>query len=122
MHHPLLPPYGWCSENKTDGISYLQVNLGEVYVIDSVSTWGHRLISLWVTSYNLSYGIDGATFVQYFDNPLPGNLDNVNEKKNILKRSIIAQYLRFTPITWYWWRSMRIEATGTSLVSYLLHF
>lgn len=47
---------------------------------------------------------------------MEGNDDTNYDTGNqvLLNPSIIARYLRFTPLTYYKWPVMRIEATGTS--------
>ena len=101
----------WCAANNNNPSSYVQVDLGDLHRIDSVSTWGYS--NSWVTSYDLEYSIDGITFVSNcVTNPFIGNHMSRNEKKNLLIPNIAARYLRFTPRTFNLWKTMRIEATG----------
>ena len=108
--------YAWCAGNS-NGESWLQVDLGKPYLIQYVVTWGRNSPNneQWVTSYNLSYSLDGITFINDdISNPLNGNENDYDESVNLLDPMIIAQYLRFTPITWNEHPSMKIEASGIS--------
>ena len=109
--YPSVTVYdAWRAENNDNPSSYLQANLTSLYNITSVSTWGRQSANQFVTSYDLSYSIDGDTFISY--GLLTGNSDTTTQQKNFLIGNIIAQYLRFTPITWSGWKSMRIETSG----------
>ena len=100
---PAVDVDAWCSRDNIDPLSYLQVDLGDIFQIESVSTWGRQgQYEQYVSSYNLSYSIDGVTFISDdIPNPLIGNADQTTEQRNNLNSNIIAQYLRFTPITYY---------------------
>ena len=107
---------GWCSNYFNDPTSSLEVDLGELYIIYSVSTWGIQDYGYgdeWVISYNLHYSTDGNNFISYINNPLQGNNDSNNEQKNVLNPYIITRFLRFLPIEFHHWKSFRVEASGS---------
>lgn len=119
----------WCSLAAFNTSSYFQADLGELYIIYSISTWGiddYCCGPEWVESYDLEYSIDGISFISYINNPLPGNVDYFTEQNNALQPTIVAQFLRFIPVSFQNWKSMRVDASGSSLVSpyaciYLVH-
>lgn len=47
-----------------DGDHYLQINLTRVYGINSVTTFGDGTMANWVTSYNLTYTMDGIKWME----------------------------------------------------------
>ena len=99
--------------------SYLQVDLGALFLIDSISTWGYvgwRRYDTWVKSYNLTFSIDGEIFTPYIHNPLQGNINVNDEKKNVLSQNIVTQYLRFIPIEFHDWKGFNLDASGYSYV------
>ena len=110
---------GWCSNSLNDPDSYLQVDLDGLFIIYSVSTWSvddYGYGYEWVISYDLQYSVDGVSYSSYVNNPLPGNSDPYNEQKNVLEPKVIARYIRFVPIEFNNWKSMKINAAGASLV------
>ena len=112
---PQIFSQAWCTELVPNDGSWLQVDLLNVHIIESVSTWGRNSIAQqWVTSYELHYSLDGITFTPYSGNPLTGNSDETTEQQNFLTPNIMAKYLRFIPLSYNGWKSMRVEATGRS--------
>ena len=114
---------GWCSGDINNPNSYLQVDLGDLFIIYSVSTWGIQDYGYgdeWIISYDIYYSTDGNIFKSYINNPLPGNTDWNNEQENVLNPEIIAQFLRFIPINFHNRKSFRVEASGSSYVSFHL--
>ena len=110
---------GWCSKNTNNPNSYLQVDLGHKFAVDSVSTWGIQCgcpaYGL-VTLYNLTYATDVNVYKPYIHNPLQGNVNPQFVQKNVLSPYIVAQYLRFTPVAFFRWKSLRVDASGYSYV------
>eukprot|EP01084_Bolivina_argentea_P093849 168721_1 len=102
----------WCPSAAT-GRKWLQVNLGDEYVIESVSTKGSKSTSqsLWTTTYTIDYKRSIGQWVDY-PNVLQGNTDRNTAVNNPLSGYIIAQYIRFYPETWNEWPAMRTEIYG----------
>eukprot|EP01083_Nonionella_stella_P089989 251370_1 len=101
---------------ETYNPDYLQVDLGEQHPIESVSVFPRATGALqYVTTYTLSYSIDGQIFEDY-PTTLNGPIgitgdDAVDEANSVLDSPIvIARYLRFTPLTYVWHKAMRVEA------------
>eukprot|EP01084_Bolivina_argentea_P287458 493258_1 len=104
---------GWCANNLNNSLTYLQVDLGDIYLISAVGTKSRACCNQWVTQYVLDYSIDGLTFFDdNINNPLIGNTNTSYDQLNAFNQQIIAQYLRFIPTAWNHWKSMRIEAYG----------
>ena len=108
---PSIATAAWCAANNAHG-AWLQVDLGDQYTIDSVSTWSRDSTGQWVTAYNLQYSTDGSTFISL--GTFQGNLAVNNEQRNYLSPTINARYLRFTPLASFNWPAMRIEVSGSS--------
>eukprot|EP01083_Nonionella_stella_P241551 843438_1 len=111
--------HAWVPSTNHNPVDYLQVDLGEQHPIESVSVYPRADGSYdqWVTTYTLSYSIDGQTFEDYpatLNGPLqrtgPTGEDGVDEANSVLFFPIIARYLRFTPLTYVWHKAMRVEA------------
>eukprot|EP01084_Bolivina_argentea_P035072 65031_1 len=106
----------WCCKDCGGSKTNIQVNFDKIYLIKAVGTMGRKNTDQWVTSYNLEYSEDGNTFVaDGINNPLRGNSDRNTEvlhKLGLGEKQIFAKALRFTPVTWRGWKSMRIEAYG----------
>eukprot|EP01083_Nonionella_stella_P241549 843436_1 len=106
----------WVSSTIDNPADYLQVDLGEQHPIESVSVFPRATGALqYVTTYTLSYSIDGQIFEDY-PTTLNGPIgitgdDAVDEANSVLDSPIvIARYLRFTPLTYVGTKAMRVEA------------
>ena len=51
----------WCTSSNVD--NYLDIDLGVVYVINSVTIFGDAISENWVTSYKLNYTRDGKNWM-----------------------------------------------------------
>jgi hypothetical protein len=49
---------GWSPLTKSDPNDYLQIHLGEVYVICAVATQGAHKFHIWTTQYKISASVD----------------------------------------------------------------
>jgi hypothetical protein len=104
----------WCPltpENKASP-DYLQIDLGSAQVVTSVSTQGRADAGQWVTSYSVSFYLDGYTLVQdptVYD----GNRDQNTIVTNNLETGVRARYIRLTPLKYHNWPSMR-ACVGTA--------
>eukprot|EP01084_Bolivina_argentea_P294130 506012_1 len=112
----------WCSNLQGEVDTYVQVNLGSIHAISAVATYGRACCDQYVTQYNLQYSIDGTTFISIgVNNPLNGNVDATSRALNKFDANIIAQYLKFIPVTFHLWQSMRVEAYGYQLTDSQSH-
>eukprot|EP01084_Bolivina_argentea_P054548 100035_1 len=93
--------HAWCAGND-DEDPWLQIDLGKVQQIESISTWGRdNTYDQRVTSYKFNYSIDNSSaFTQYNNGEiLAGNPDRSNEVNHILNGPIYARYIRYIPVT-----------------------
>ena len=113
-------PKAWCPVHTNNPGDWLQVDLGAEYLIDSVSTWsrGPSLsVQQWVISYNLSYSIDGnLPFISL--GTFEANSQMNTEKKHHLYPTIKARYLRFIPVEYNGYKSMRVEMSGSPITCF----
>ena len=76
----LNSPSAWAIGNQATPPHWLQVDLGGIMAVKGVATQGRRLVNQWVTSYFVSYSVDGIEWVKYMEN-------------NIVK---VSQFLNFS--------------------------
>ncbi|CAH3135331.1 unnamed protein product [Pocillopora meandrina] len=104
---------GWCPKNKSDGTEYLQVDMDEVRSVCGVATQGVLRLTEWTTSYKLRLSTDGITWSTYretnFEKVFTGNSDQTSIVKHSLRNDFKARYVRFYPVTFYAWPSLRVE-------------
>ncbi|KAL9960203.1 hypothetical protein ACROYT_G033625 [Oculina patagonica] len=111
----------WVARTK-DVNQWLQVDLGSPdTTVSGVATQGRtdKLYNSdqWVTKYKLQYSNDGANF-QYYkeqgdtDREFAGNTDQDTVVYRGLNPPITARYIRFRPVAWNNWISMRVELYG----------
>eukprot|EP01084_Bolivina_argentea_P242446 406710_1 len=100
----------WCPE--TDN-SWLQVDLGDEYVITKIGTKGAGFGGEWTTKYNLTYGITTGSLVTYGSTPITANT-NANTEVKLTGLYLITRYLKFYPTNYgnSDWYALRVEAYG----------
>ncbi|KAL9953934.1 hypothetical protein ACROYT_G041410 [Oculina patagonica] len=109
---------GWVA--ATDDVNqWLQVDLGSQYTkITRVATQGRSDYRHWVFNYTLQYSNNGVNFQNYReqgqneDKEFTGNTDQDTVVYHVLNPPITARYIRFRPMAWYNWISMRVELYG----------
>eukprot|EP01083_Nonionella_stella_P217485 780785_1 len=121
------PPLGrtaWCAASATVG-EYVTVDLRQCYIITDILTRGRNGDATpsqqRVTSYNMEFSMDGTTFTPHYGNPLTGNTIGGTTAFGLtaaMENSFSAQFLRFRPLAWVDWPSMRAEAIGYSCGPY----
>eukprot|EP01084_Bolivina_argentea_P066695 121594_1 len=98
--------------------SWLQIDLGKCYTITDVGTKGNFDYDEWTTQYILSYSTDDPNNLLFYNGipgAITGNIDNNTQVFGVdstIHPSFIARYVRFTPILWSIWPSMRVELYG----------
>lgn len=82
---------------KDDKTQFLQVDLGQVYIITAIATQGCNSEPWWVKSFQMQYSVDGKTFMDYMD-PERKTLELVgNEDQNTIYRQKLAPiHARYT--------------------------
>ncbi|XP_074626519.1 lactadherin-like [Acropora palmata] len=107
-----------------DQNQWLQVDLLHQEIITSVATQGRNKHPLWKThkqwvkSYKLQYSNNGVDFEYYKDarqnsaKVFAGNNDRDSIVRHYLNPPIRARYIRFQPIAWKGYISMRVGLNG----------
>ena len=109
---------GWCAATAGTNLYYLVADAGAARLIDSVTTQGRSDYAQWVTSYDLSYSLDSATWTVFATN-LAGNTDQ--NTKITYSMNVVARYLKFLPQGYNSHPSMRVGfSAGTSTISTIL--
>ncbi|KXJ16084.1 hemicentin-2 [Exaiptasia diaphana] len=102
----LTPKYGrlgsrraWCAKSKRSD-DWLQVDMGNVYLICGVATQGKTYrVSEWTTNYTLSVSRDGVTWQPYQENGVTkfwkGNDDGSSIVRRNLTSPVWTRYVRF---------------------------
>ena len=95
----------WSAKENTVG-QWMQINLGKTSCVNGVITQRRKNIDQRVTSYKLSYSIDGSSFT-----PLPqvfsANVNNDESKVTNRFEAVQAQYVRIIVQAWNNHISMR---------------
>ncbi|KAL9954033.1 hypothetical protein ACROYT_G041521 [Oculina patagonica] len=124
LHLPeALPKTGGWVAASSDVNQWLRIDLLSLYTkVTRVATQGRNRNSVgddnWVTNYMLQYGNDGVNFNYYREQgqtenkDFPGNTDKDTVVYHDINPPIRARYIRFLPLGWYNWISMRVELYG----------
>ena len=70
----------------------------------------------WVTSYYISYSLDGANWVD-IPTLYSGNVDQYTKKTNNLPPNMVARYVRLRPQAWLHHIALRFDVTGCAAPS-----
>ncbi|KAI8494564.1 EGF-like repeat and discoidin I-like domain-containing protein 3 [Branchiostoma belcheri] len=114
---------GWCADNGFTSGEWLQVDLNSLTNVAGVITQGRGDIGQRVTSYKLTFSADGVTWEIYSEDGqekvFAGNADSNTEVEHLIAPPVTARFVRFLPLTWGGWISMRMEvllcAPGTDV-------
>ncbi|GFT52720.1 SCO-spondin [Nephila pilipes] len=98
---------------------FIEVDLGDVRAVYGIITKGKESSNEWVTSYQLLYSPDGASYSYYQDESdnnkvFRGNYDGSTETKHVFKRPFEAKLVRLEPLSWEKKISLRLELLGCS--------
>ncbi|XP_035678062.1 uromodulin-like 1 [Branchiostoma floridae] len=103
---------GWCPAHDEIG-QWLQVDLNSVTSIAGVITQGRAASGQWVTSYKLSFSSDGVLFDTFSEQGqekvFNGNNDDNTQVEHRLSPPVTARFVRFHPVGWQAYPSMRME-------------
>nr|XP_058946188.1 venom prothrombin activator pseutarin-C non-catalytic subunit-like [Pocillopora verrucosa] len=117
LHHEQGPEKGGAWSARTnDDKQWLQIDLRDQQTkVTRVGTQGRNGVNQWVTKYKLQYGNDEGS-LQYFkeegqsaDKEFNGNTDKDTVVVNVLNPPVTARYIRFRPVAWNSYISMRAE-------------
>ncbi|KAK3611483.1 hypothetical protein CHS0354_039095 [Potamilus streckersoni] len=90
-----------------DQFQWVQVDFGLPERIVGIITQGRQDMPQWVTTYTVSYSMDGQTWQDYKDvgasvsKLFQGNYDQNTPVIGAFDREILARYVRINPKTWY---------------------
>ncbi|CAH1244449.1 PKD1 [Branchiostoma lanceolatum] len=107
---------GWCASTADQ---WLQVDLGRRTYVKGVMTQGHSDERGWVTSYQLHFSLDGDMFSVYSvetdgsPTVFTGNVDGSTIVRHVLDQTVVAQFVRFLPLTSHALICMRVEVLGS---------
>eukprot|EP00057_Strongylocentrotus_purpuratus_P010035 XP_011664509.1 PREDICTED: LOW QUALITY PROTEIN: lactadherin [Strongylocentrotus purpuratus] len=114
---------GAWSASRNDVNQWIQVDLSATFEVTGVITQGRNYsYEDWVTSYQISYSIDGQdwTMVEdYEEGPkiFPGNSDRDSLVENGISPPLTARFIRLHPVTWHRHISLRWELIGQGPVT-----
>ncbi|XP_028416861.1 uncharacterized protein LOC114541076 [Dendronephthya gigantea] len=105
----------WCA-SVSDSKHYLQVDLGRLYVLYVIATFGDSTGSKWVTSFNLNYTVDLVNWRRVQDGTIfQGNKNAYNDAAIRSLNDTTTRVLRFIPLSSEVQPCMRIEICGDTL-------
>ena len=126
-----LDTIGAWSAAQSDYSQWIEVDLGQVKVIESVTSQGRANVNQWVTKYKVLYSIDGVSFEPAVDSnggviEFSGNVDQSTPVTNTFPEPIVARYVLLSPTDWNSWISLRWDLDGCDYSGeyriYLLYF
>ncbi|KAL9950408.1 hypothetical protein ACROYT_G042896 [Oculina patagonica] len=109
---------GAWSALTNDVNQWLQIDLIGQYRVTRVATQGRSDPPQWVTRYQLQYSNNTLNFQDYKEHGqeatknFTGNTDRHTVVSHDLKPPITVRYIRFRPVAWNLWISMRVELYG----------
>ncbi|CAH3044358.1 unnamed protein product [Porites evermanni] len=108
-HGRLFSQRAWSAGIK-DAEQWLEVDLSIMgNIVNRVGTQGSGDAEEWVTVYKLLYSYRNSPVRFKFAQRLDGNSDSNTVVYHKLKRRFLARYVRFQPLSWNVWPSMRVE-------------
>jgi len=113
----LEDPTGAWTASVQNSLQYLAVDFGTEYIVTQVLTQGRQGSDEFVTEFMLEYSSDNRTWTEYTNEfglteIFTGNTDGNNVQRNNLPYPIIAHFLRFRPLRWNMFISMRVDVHG----------
>ena len=101
----------WCA-SSSDQKPYLQIDLGDLYVICAVSTQGNSKVDMWVKSYQIGYSSDSEDWLIYREQ----NVEKVRADPSNSRWTIfIGRLTRLTLSRYHCQRASRLRATTRNL-------
>ncbi|XP_068677363.1 uncharacterized protein [Montipora foliosa] len=102
----------WCSKVVSPP-QYLLFDFGKVITVSGIATQGDNEVDKWVTSYGISYGYDGQSWLSYNGGQhLIGNVDKRSVVVRWFSLPFEAQFIRILPKTYHNGLCMRVELFG----------
>ncbi|XP_031551960.1 Down syndrome cell adhesion molecule homolog [Actinia tenebrosa] len=127
---------GWAPRYSSNPGNYLQIDLGTLRVITAVATQGnggdpdsvqHKEKYEWVIRYKINYSDDSSNWIRYKDESgtqklFKGNTDSNSVVRHDLTNPQLARYIRFVPVEYHRWKTMRVNVYVTNQEPPLVHF
>ena len=90
---------GWCASDH-DSNRYLQVGSSIPFTFERLKLSGRNELNNWITSYKISYSLDGVTWVSYKNSQIfVGNSNSKDPIEQVLE-PFVARSVKIIPITW----------------------
>lgn len=101
----------WCARSNTNG-DYVFIDLGSVQSIYGVRTAGRHNLNQWVTKFTVSTSSSPQTWGKTWTTvgTFNGNKDRNTVVQNLFSHPVTARYVKFTPVTYHGFKSMRVDA------------
>ena len=103
-------PQAWSAATNAAG-QWMYIDAGAVREVFGVVTQGRKdCCSQWVTSYKVDMYLSGSWVAvrnEAGSSTFTGNTDGNTQVQNRFSNSVTTRYVRFTPLSWYGWFSMR---------------
>ncbi|XP_078354936.1 uncharacterized protein LOC144639515, partial [Oculina patagonica] len=103
--------------NYKDGDDFLQIDLGDIFVLCAVATQGHPLQDEWTKSYKLHLLL--TEWIIYKENnkekKFSGNWNRNQLVKHVLIEPPTARAVRFQPIDYEIYEALRVELYGIKI-------
>uniref|UniRef100_UPI00358E30E0 SCO-spondin-like n=1 Tax=Myxine glutinosa TaxID=7769 RepID=UPI00358E30E0 len=125
--HSLAGPQGWGPlphdyPAPPIHLPYLQVDLLSRHNVTGVITWGAGVSDAYITSYRLQFSFDAYHWATYLDAPNAGgpllpkefvaNWDDSSRATVMLRRMVVARYVRLLPFDFHHGVFLRLELLG----------
>ena len=116
--------YGAWSAGSARLDEWIQVYLGSVKVIESVTSQGRSDANQYITQYEVLTSLDGEAFTAVSnaagsaDELFPGNQDRNSLVTNSLPVPVVARFVRILPTARRGWVSLRWDLNGCNYGTY----
>ncbi|XP_072177194.1 uncharacterized protein [Diadema setosum] len=108
--------HAW-SPRTMDNQQWIQIDLRQSFRLEAIMTQGRDSAEGWVTSFSISYSIDGYSWTLNQDDDglaqvYRGNEDRESLAINQFHPSFVSRFVRVEPLTWHRHISLRFELFG----------
>ena len=100
----------WCAANASgiEGEEWLQYDLGSPTIVTEFVTYGMGSSGNWTASYNVSYSLDGQTWISV--GLFQGNVDDTSAARSRLR--LITRYIRWQIVQFSGWPVLNARVRG----------
>ncbi|XP_035679933.1 uncharacterized protein LOC118418201 [Branchiostoma floridae] len=118
-NHARLNSRSYWMMDEDDTMSWIQVDLRDSHVLAGVITQGGGSAGGYVTTFSLSFGVDGNQWQTYTDDESTqhstvfwGSKDDFTPNHVYLSRAVTTRYVRLHPLSWKGRGGLRLEIVG----------